>query len=226
MKKVLSITFIILIILALTGGAVGMYLHNKPVDKPIDESLVLSTRDYGTFTFIKGNQISNTYDMGIPSRINGLLLPNANINAVMLDNYYSNNDTIPQSYKLVVIPEFNIETRTQNTIAGTHINYAEKVVSTVQFASGGILADNIEAYVLQDNILTYNKAYEDIPAEEKRFSIGFLKLSSESSPRTNIYFWADAMWQKSDSEYMFFTSDKNCVFAQNLFLDFIMAEEG
>lgn len=227
MKKALNITAVVLLILAILGGAIGVYLHYKSVDKPpTDESLVLTTKDYGTFIFTKGKQIATTFDKGIPSRINGLLLPKTNISAVILDNWYSNNDTVQQTYKLVVIPEFDIETRTQNTIAGTHINYAEKVVTSVQFGSGGILAENIEAYILEDNIITYNKAYEDIPAEEKRFSIGFYKVPSESSPRANIYFWDNAMWEKSnDGEYMFFVSDTNCVFAQNLLFDFLMGEE-
>ncbi len=229
MKKALNITAVVLLILAILGGAIGVYLHYKSVDKPpTDESLVLTTKDYGTFIFTKGKQIATTYDKGIPSRINGLLLPNTNISAVILDNWYSNNDTVQQTYKLVVIPEFDIKTRTQNTIAGTHINYSEKINASVSFgmggSGGGTLSDNIEAYILEDNIITYNKPYEDIPAEEKRFAIGFCKVQNEGS--SHIYFWGDVMWQiGNDGEYMFFTSDTNCVFSQNLLFDFIMGEE-
>ena len=226
MKKVLITISIILIILVITGGAVGMYLHLKPVD-PVGESLVLTTKDYGTFAFIKGKQISTTYDKGIPSRINGLLLPNTNISPVILDNQFASNDIDAQSYKLVVIPEFDIETRTQNTIAGTHINYSKKINASVSFgmggSGGGTLSDNVEAYILEDNIITYNKPYEDIPANEKRFAIGFCNVQNESSLR--IYFWGNAIWQKGNGEYMFFISDTNCVFSQNLLFDFIMGEE-
>lgn len=227
MKKVLITILIILIILVITGGAVGMYWHLKPVD-PVGESLVLTTKDYGTFIFTKGKQISTTYDKGIPSRINGLLLPNTKLSAVILDNHYASNEIDAQSYKLVVIPEFDIESKTQNTNAGKHINYSEKINASVSFDSGGsgggTLSDNIEAYILEDNIITYNKPYEDIPAEEKRFAIGFCKVQNEGS--SHIYFWGDVMWQiGNDGEYMFFTSDTNCVFSQNLLFDFIMGEE-
>ena len=227
MKKVLITILIILIILVITGGAVGMYWHLKPVD-PVGESLVLTTKDYGTFIFTKGKQISTTYDKGIPSRINGLLLPNTKLSAVILDNHYASNEIDAQSYKLVVIPEFDIESKTQNTNAGKHINYSEKINASVSFDSGGsgggTLSDNIEAYILEDNIITYTKPYEDIPAEEKRFAIGFCKVQNEGS--SHIYFWGDVMWQiGNDGEYMFFTSDTNCVFSQNLLFDFIMGEE-
>lgn len=231
MKKALNITAVVLLVLAILGGAIGVYLHYKSVDKPpTDESLVLTTKDYGTFIFTKGKQIATTYDKGIPSRINGMLLPNTNISAVILDNNYASNDIDAQSYKLVVIPEFDVETRTQNTKAGNHINYSEKINASVSFGSGGTgggtLSDNVEAYVLEDNIITYNKAYEDIPAEEKRFAIGFCKVLNESSLSTHIYFWGDAMWEKrNDGEYMFFTSNTNCVFAQNLFFDYLWGEE-
>ncbi len=220
--KFLKVILIAVVILAVLGGAVGAYLHFKPADKPsdtlADESLVLTTKDYGTFTFEKSKMFANRFENNKMTISYGLLAPNSDLNAILLDNYNEEK----YKYKLVVIPEFNSETNTQNPIAGTHINYEEKVVASVRYYSSPVASD-IEAYVLKDNVITYNKPYEEIPEDEKRFTIGFYRYDENGVGTNYIFIWMNGVFQKNtNNEYVYFTSNTNYVFASMLITEYLM----
>lgn len=215
MKKVLKIIVIIVLLLAVIGTAVGLYFHFNPKNSSAktEPSWTIVTKEYGTFYLV---DIYNLPETGSERfrKSNICWRPNANLVGVKQDIYENNKDSHRfdkdiSEFELVVIPDFNTDTNTQtNTLASSHINYKEKITGNLYKPWSSNYYSNIEMYILDGEIITYNKSYSNIPAEEKSFSIGLYDRKTN-----NAYLYIAEFVEKIDNEYYAIVSDTNYVFS-------------
>lgn len=228
-KICLAIVTFILLGCLLAGGLFFFSNNFKPNIKEQEittPQMVFKHPVYGTFCIEKmAGRLTNS--SGYYETMSFVLKDKTNLWHIKQEiyDYYSSDrhsshtdidfssETIDK-FEFAVIPRYEILSNTQVDLESIDFDYKEKFDNAnVFFHDNGAPYDkhNVAIYTLNSDVFSYNKDYEKVDVENRKFTIGLYNKSINMFLVYHDYSW---IVQEGD-ELCFLVSDKNYIFSES-----------